>query len=67
MILARVGLFVVVSVPGMYYGLTGRRAKFSAGFIISGEFMMELEYGRLNIVGDINKYNQLLIPIYILL
>ena len=32
--LARVGLFATVAISGMSYGLTGRSAKISAGFMI---------------------------------
>ena len=34
--LARVGFFVIVTIPGMSSHLTGRSAKISAGFIIFG-------------------------------
>ena len=55
MILARVGFFVMVIILGMLYGLTGRSANISAGFMIFGESMMALGHGRLNSVGTIKK------------
>ena len=51
-----------LGILGMYSSLTGRRAKIATGFMIFGEFMMALGYGRLNRVGAINRYNELLIP-----
>ena len=62
MILDRVGLFVVVAILDMSSGLIGRSTKISASFIIFGEFTIALGHGRLNRVGDIEKYNLLLIP-----
>ena len=49
-------------IPGMSSGLIGRSAKIPAGFMIFGELTMALGNGRLNIIGAIKKYNQLLIP-----
>ena len=55
-------MFIAVEISGVHSGLTGRRAKIASGFMIFGAFMMALGYGRLNRVGAINKYNELLIP-----
>ena len=60
--ISRVGLFFIVEISGMYSGLTGRSAKISAGFMILGELRILHGNGRLNSVGAIERYNQLLQP-----
>ena len=60
--LTQVGLFSIVAISGMSSGLRGRSAKISAGFVILGELRMALWHGRLNSVGAIEKYNELLKP-----
>ena len=48
-------MFVVIAILGMDYGLIGRGAKMSAGFMIFGELTMALGHGRLNSVCGIEK------------
>ena len=55
-------MFNVVAILGMSSGFTGRGAKMSAGFMIFYELIMVIGHRRLNIVGAIEKYNQLLKP-----
>ena len=62
LILAQVWFFVLVAIWGMTSGLMGRSAKISSRFVILGELTMALGNGRLNSVGDTDKYNQLLKP-----
>ena len=61
MILAQVGLSVVVAILGMYSGLAGESAKISYGLMICVELTMAFGHRRLNSVGAIKRYNQLLI------
>ena len=61
-ILAQVGLFFMVAILGMSFGLKVRSAKISAGFMLFFKLTMALGHRRLNIVCDIKKYNQLLKP-----
>ena len=55
---------VVVAILGISFGLTGESAKMSYGFMIFVELTMEFGNGRLNSVGAIKTYNQLLITKY---
>ena len=48
-------MFVVIAILGMDYGLIGRGAIMSAGFIIFGELTMALGHGHLNSVCAIEK------------
>ena len=54
----------MVATLGMSSILTGESAKMPYGFMIFVELMMSFGNGRLNRVGAIKKYNQLLITRY---
>ena len=54
----------MVKILGMSFGFTGGSAKILYGFMIFVELTMAFGHRSLNIVGDINKFNQLLITNY---
>ena len=60
--IARVGMFVMVEMLGMYSGLTGRSDKMSAGFMNFGELTMVLQHRLINSIGASKNYNKVLIP-----